>query len=292
MEPDPTGKLHFSSIESQNKVVRVGPHAHKSFASRYALRCLWSEIITRELLVDLSISHIPVLRYSEESLTLVMPWIESEQQLELPQDQLLKEVIHLSQVMWVNKEDPYSSYRLDHQSRIKPQKTFAKFVYSEVERHIQAHRSEFLVGLHTQVLTLLAACPEVKSNFLCLLDVSPKNVFLENGQLYHFDFEGTIVGPRDYFLCRTALNFVRDSNKSTDQAARSAMKLIEQCENDQLVRSSLAYSLTRMMLFNSIVNSKSFKPSLALQALCQGADFHTVLSLVRELHQSGEISEQ
>jgi hypothetical protein len=250
----------------QNTVVAAGPFVVKHIRGSNAGRRFSSEILTRIALKQTNISFIPILFAIAPLNLFAMPRRSACVASNCRETVVQQIAAHAySSVTQLHVNEFQGGYAwLDSPSRMKVFSSFGRFLRDELVRYVARYGSQFLGDKAEWVDRALSACPIADDRIFCLNDVSPKNVVASDGNIIHFDLEGTILGPSDYFLTKTAVNLVRDLGTP---ALESATWLLSKCVSPDLVKSSLAFIMTRMLLLHRIAGPGLLSPNQALSAL-------------------------
>lgn len=260
MKPSPHSDQHTVSIR--------GPFVIKRLLGKNAQRRFYSELLTRATLKKAEIKFIPVLFSLAPMHLLVMPRYSnqnSSDDLDANVHALAAHVRSMATRM-KNTDCPDGFFWLDRPDSIRRSVSFKGFLTDQVGRYVRRYGDGFLHGQGGYINKSFETCPAGSDRVLCLHDVSPKNVFFRNHTIVHFDLEGTLVGPSDYFLVKTATNFVRDIGTPGIKAAEW---LLSGCKSPEFVNASLSFSLVRMLLFHQLFGGV-LNPIKALSALANG----------------------
>lgn len=259
-----------------NDVVAIGPIVIKRFRRQHATRRFWSEKLTRRILPP-SIRTIPILASFPYLKTIVLPRIQTIALDKRASHTFVNHTKKLTEQLLLSETDRHS-YWVDSEGRVVKFPSFREFLENELKNHLKGHGAEFLFGFHHQVAELFARTPFGNKQLCCLIDVAPKNVCELNGEYIHYDLENTIIGPEEFFLARTAINVIRDGY--FENSLEAAEEIMSYGSDVSLVRSSIAFTLVRMLLFNSVVPHASIQPKNALKILLEGAAISRILKAI------------
>jgi hypothetical protein len=174
---------------------------------------------------------------------------------------------------------------LDRPDRMVTTHSFGQFLCNETERYLRRFGSSLLGGIeHRWILEIFACIPASGPSVISLTDLSLKNSFATpKGGFCHYDFEATLVAPREAFLTKVALNLLRDAPENHCGLATEASKmLLSQCDST-MARAVLAHSLLRMAVYAKVFGGYTINPMNSLFALQEGARAEDALLELRRV---------
>lgn len=263
----------------RNRVWRIGPWIFKTLRGSNARRRYWSEHLTRKTLSQKDIATVPIVGSSNMFRMIILPnQNRGSARVKKDASYISSWAEHLLSLFTRLDAPEYAGqcFWLDEPKRIHSFSSFNDFLVSELNKYNMRYRLSFLQGMTDCLVDIFHSSPNFKVPFYCLTDISPKNSFFVDGRFVHFDLEGTIIGPRDFLITKAALNLVRDFQRDEGVLAL-AKDLIDECEDEGLTRSSLAFSLVRMYIYATAFPGPWAIPSRALTALCSNARIKEVL---------------
>lgn len=258
-----------------NRVTIVGRWVIKAFRGHNADRRYWSEKLTREVLSTRGILHVPIVTSSDLLRTIVMqragdPPLATylaPERIILLGDYTLKLAADLA----VTAFEGFGW--LDRPKRMQLYLDFGEFLHTQWRNYLRYYGPIVLGPESRGVEQILSLASSSRTNALyCLTDVAPKNLLYIDDHFIHYDLEGTLIAPRDFFLARTAVTLVRDAGDSPEMV-EAARRVLACTEDLDTVRASFAFSFLRMLIYARVFGAAPPTPALrGLELVMSGAN--------------------
>jgi hypothetical protein len=267
----------------RNQVVRIGPWVLKRLRGPRASQRFWSERETRRMLAGRRIEAIPILVATQAFHTILLPWRKMAHVTngETPY-RFAEHTLHLSSALEIGGFRRFGW--LDRPSRMVTMDSFGQFLRKETERYLRRFGSSLLGGSEPEWIFGAFGCiPASGPVVISLTDLSLKNSFEIPGGFCHYDFEATLLAPRDAFLAKVALNLLRDAPENQRGVATQASQMLLARCDARMARAVLAFSLLRMAVYAKVFGGATINPIDSLRALQEGASAADALLEMRHV---------
>jgi hypothetical protein len=257
-------------VAKRNQVFRLGPWALKRLRGPKMSRRFWSEKETRRMLVGRRIEFIPVLAAYQVLHMIILPWREMTHvpNSETPY-RFAEHAVRLASDLETGDSKGFGW--LDSLGRMITVDSFGRFLREETERYLRRFGPSLLGGSDPKWIFGVFDCiPASGPIVISLTDLSLKNSFETQGGFCHYDFEATLLAPRDAFLAKVALNLLRDAPESERTVTlRASQMLLATCDA-HMALAVLAFSLLRMAVYVQVFGGHIINPADSLRALQEG----------------------
>lgn len=266
-------------LARHNQVLRIGRWVVKRLRGQKADRRFWSERETRRLLLGRGVNFVPVIASSATLRAIILPRVAIPVHYDDEAPRRLASHVLLLENMLEVLHGTHRIGWLDRPQYVVSFDSFGDFLLNETDRYLRRFGPALLgAGDARWLPRLFEGISWSGPLLICLTDCSLKNVVETSDGFCHFDFESTLVAPRQVFLAKVALNLVRDSTESQRTSAfEGARLLLKQCDDDSGLRAALAFFLVRMAVYAQVWNAAATDPAAALKALRKGAPAAEVL---------------
>lgn len=237
------------------------------------------------MLEGCDLDYIPILASIPSLRLLVLPWVEVKA-ISWGRELLSRFAHHVASLgdSLAFTNDLTRCGWLDRPEKMASFDSFSYFLQVQATGYQNRFGSSLLNERERRyLLHLFDQCKNTNPSTMALTDCSQKNVFISNNGFWHYDFEATLIAPRDTFLTKVALNLVRDAHASErDGALAAARYLLSQSENKPLVLASLAFFLLRMAIYARVWGGEVVNPSAALNCLVAGGSDIEIIGKIHD----------